>query len=372
MPASVPVLAAPVLAPAVIDTLPGAPAADAGEVSFVEVLAAQLAGLAGSDRQPTEILTAAEDAPEPDGTPAAPEVPEVLDPAVLALDVSGLTPAPVQLPPQLPAQPGLGVAQPVPDQSLPVPAPDASIRSVPAPLDLSTEVSGASPPPQLSEAAKIAGVPADPDPPARQLTPLPAAQTAGGDAAPAAQASPTHGQEAEMSLTLAALGTERAENARAPAQPVRLDVAAPVTSRDFGQEVGNRIVWMATQNRQVAELRIDPPELGPVEVRLSISNDQANLSFHSPHATVRDALHASLPRLQDMLQGLGITLGQVSVGAEGFGQGSLGQGFDQGWFGGSEQALVRHASAIAEHQGGLMPVAILPLRAGVGVIDVYA
>jgi flagellar hook-length control protein FliK len=149
---------------------------------------------------------------------------------------------------------------------------------------------------------------------------------------------------------------------------VRLDVAAPVTSRDFGQEVGNRIVWMATQNRQVAELRIDPPELGPVEVRLSISNDQANLSFHSPHATVRDALHASLPRLQDMLQGLGITLGQVSVGAEGFGQGSLGQGFDHG----SEQALVRHASAIAEHQGGLMPVAILPLRAGVGVIDVYA
>jgi flagellar hook-length control protein FliK len=349
----------------VIGALPGAPVADAGEVSFVEVLAAQLAGLAGSDRQPTVIPTAAEDLPEPDGTAAAPEMPEVLDPGVLALDVSGLIPAPVQLPPQLPGQPGLGVAQPVPDQPLPVPAPDPGIRSLPPPLDLSTEASGASPTPQLPEAARIAGVPADPDPPVPQPTPLPAAQIAGGDAAPAAQASPTHGQEAEMSLMLVAPGTERTEQARPVVQPLRLDVAAPVGSRDFSQEVGNRLVWMATQNRQVAELRIDPPQLGPVEVRLSISNDQASLSFLSPHAAVRDALQASLPRLQDLLQGLGLSLGQVSVGADG----SDGRwaGFDPG----SNHQEYPQAGLFGQRSLMGMDATSPQIRMGWGVVDVY-
>jgi flagellar hook-length control protein FliK len=357
-----------VIDPAASGALPGVPAADAGEVSFEAVLAAQLAGLAGFDGPPAAILTAAQDSPQPGDATA--KSPQELDPAAPTLDASGATPAPVQAPVQLPALPVLAVAQPVDDQALPVPESDRGIRSAPAPLDVAAQASGPGPTPQLPEAARIAVPPADPA--LGQPAQPPPVEPSAGDPASAAQPSPTQQQEAEVPVILVALGTERAENARAPAQPVRLDVAAPVTSRDFGQEVGNRIVWMATQNRQVAELRIDPPQLGPVEVRLSISNDQANLSFHSPHATVRDALQASLPRLQDMLQGLGITLGQVSVGAEGFGQGGLGQGFEQGWFGGPEQPLVRHASAIADHQGGLAPAAILPPRAGVGVIDVYA
>jgi flagellar hook-length control protein FliK len=125
---------------------------------------------------------------------------------------------------------------------------------------------------------------------------------------------------------------------------------------------------MATNNHQVAELRLDPPQLGPVEVRLSIANDQASLSFASPHAAVRDAIQASLPRLQDMLQGLGINLGSVSVGAEGFAQGNSNQaGLAQGW-GQSEAASPGPAYPV--HTGAASNVP--SIRTGIGMIDVYA
>jgi flagellar hook-length control protein FliK len=147
---------------------------------------------------------------------------------------------------------------------------------------------------------------------------------------------------------------------------VRLEIAAPLGSREFGADLGNRLVWMATNNHQVAELRIEPPQLGPVELRLSIANDQASLSISSPHAAVRDAIQANLPRLQDMLQGLGINLGSVSVGAEAFGQGH----FDH-------PGMARHPNESARaptaypvpSSAGTGGIVALPAR---GVIDVYA
>jgi flagellar hook-length control protein FliK len=94
-----------------------------------------------------------------------------------------------------------------------------------------------------------------------------------------------------------------------------IDVAARIGTPAFADELGNRVVWMAGRGQQAAEFRIDPPHLGPVEVRLSLSNDQASLVLVSPHASVRDALQATLPRLQDTLAAAGINLGSVHVGA---------------------------------------------------------
>ena len=75
------------------------------------------------------------------------------------------------------------------------------------------------------------------------------------------------------------------------------------------------VVWITGQQVQAAEIHIEPPQLGPIEVRVSITNDQANLLFNAPHAVARDAIQMSLPRLQEMLIESGLTLGNVSVGA---------------------------------------------------------
>lgn len=101
--------------------------------------------------------------------------------------------------------------------------------------------------------------------------------------------------------------------------PARLEVAAPVATPAWHAEFSQQVVWMATERRQVAELRLNPPELGPVEIRLAVSAGSANeasVQFISAHAPVREAIEAALPRLREMLAGAGVALGQATVGSE--------------------------------------------------------
>ncbi|WP_009205987.1 flagellar hook-length control protein FliK [Sulfuricella denitrificans] len=99
-----------------------------------------------------------------------------------------------------------------------------------------------------------------------------------------------------------------------------LPVAPRVGSAEWGGAVGEKVVWMANQSHQVAELRLNPPNLGPLEVRLTISNDQASALFVSHHSAVREAIETALPRLREMLADSGIMLGNVTVGSESFSQ----------------------------------------------------
>ncbi len=104
--------------------------------------------------------------------------------------------------------------------------------------------------------------------------------------------------------------------APAPVAGTPLDDPVAFGRRGFSSDLGDRVLWMATNNRQVAELRVDPPHLGPIEVRLSIDGEQANVSLVAAHAGVREALQSSIPRLQDMIHSIGLELGNVSVGGE--------------------------------------------------------
>ncbi|MDQ3186781.1 MAG: flagellar hook-length control protein FliK [Pseudomonadota bacterium] len=80
--------------------------------------------------------------------------------------------------------------------------------------------------------------------------------------------------------------------------------------------LGQKMLWMASNQQQVAELSLDPPELGPLQVTLSIANDQASATFVSQHADVRQTLEAALPRLKEMMAESGINLGSATVSAE--------------------------------------------------------
>ena len=81
--------------------------------------------------------------------------------------------------------------------------------------------------------------------------------------------------------------------------------------------LGQKVLWMVSQQQQVAELTLNPPDLGPLQVVLSISNDEASATFVSQHADVRQALEAALPRLKEMMAESGITLNSATVSQEG-------------------------------------------------------
>jgi flagellar hook-length control protein FliK len=100
----------------------------------------------------------------------------------------------------------------------------------------------------------------------------------------------------------------------APATPpVAGAIAQPVSSPAWGEVLGDRVMWMVGQQQQGAELRLNPPALGPLEIKLSMSDGQATLTFSTQHLPVKEALEAATPRLREMFGESGISLGSVSV-----------------------------------------------------------
>jgi flagellar hook-length control protein FliK len=107
----------------------------------------------------------------------------------------------------------------------------------------------------------------------------------------------------------------------AQAQPVTQSAPSTTTialQQPAGQaawqnELGDKMVWMANSQRQQADLVLNPPQLGRIEVSLTISGDQASAVFSSPNAAVRDMLENSLPRLREVFAGAGIDLGEAQV-----------------------------------------------------------
>ena len=107
-----------------------------------------------------------------------------------------------------------------------------------------------------------------------------------------------------------------------PSAAQHLYVSAPLGSHDWNNQLGQQVVWMNSQQKQIAEIRINPPDLGPIELRLTLDQQQAGqnatLHFTSPHAEVREAIENSMPRLRELMADAGITLGNATVGSESF------------------------------------------------------
>ena len=97
-------------------------------------------------------------------------------------------------------------------------------------------------------------------------------------------------------------------------------VAVPVGDAGWDTAFSQRVVWVATNTQQIAQLHLNPPNLGPLEIRITLSSDQANAAFTSPHAAVREAIEAALPRLREMLADNGLSLGNVNVSSQSFQQ----------------------------------------------------
>lgn len=99
--------------------------------------------------------------------------------------------------------------------------------------------------------------------------------------------------------------------------PVRenTQVATPLHDRRWAQDFGEKIVWLAKNEQQTAQISINPPQLGPMQISLSLNGDQASAVFASPHAEVRQVIEDALPRLREMLSSAGISLGEANVGA---------------------------------------------------------
>ncbi|HYD61001.1 MAG TPA: flagellar hook-length control protein FliK [Noviherbaspirillum sp.] len=138
----------------------------------------------------------------------------------------------------------------------------------------------------------------------------------------------------------------------------------------WDQALGQKVVWMVAGEQQSASLTLNPPDLGPLQVVLNVSNSQANATFIAAQPEVRQALEAALPKLRDMLGEAGIQLGQANINS---GNPSQQQS-------GFEQAASQPARG-ANHFGDREPTGsdaqvrmsrIQPSTSGLGLVDTFA
>jgi flagellar hook-length control protein FliK len=332
------------------------------ELDFAQVLDALLSPARADD--PTLVARLGTREGVPDAAPAAPGEdgpPDAPAAAAPALTPPQALPQAIVIPVAVLAPP----AQPGPDAPPRVAAALAPSAVEPGParlLDPGVEETAPAraavdlAPSGLVSAAKIAAEPTQAPDAAGSLAPGTVMATPA--TATGADAAVTAAPEANLSGLVPAERAVREATAAPPADPAR--TAVRVESPDFADDFGSRVVWMAGRNQQAAEFRIDPPQLGPVEVRLSLANDQASLVLLSPHASVRDALQATLPRLHDLLAAAGINLGSVHVGAQGHSAGQPGNQTAHGW----PQSTDADLPGAIQHAGWVTH--------GRGIVDVYA
>lgn len=120
----------------------------------------------------------------------------------------------------------------------------------------------------------------------------------------------------EAPAPLAQLQAQAAKMADAVGNPAAPGdrITARVGSQAWDNQVSQRIVYMVGKE-QAATLTLNPPDLGPVQIVLNVSNDQASVAFSSEQLEVRQALENALPRLREMMSESGIALGNATVDA---------------------------------------------------------
>lgn len=110
-------------------------------------------------------------------------------------------------------------------------------------------------------------------------------------------------------------GADIASGERRGLLPLGLQsINLPVNHSKWGQALGQRVVFMANNNLQQAQLTLNPEKLGKIQVMLQLDKDNVmNVTMVAQNGTTRESMENALPRLREMLEQAGINLGSVDV-----------------------------------------------------------
>ncbi|MBL4279492.1 flagellar hook-length control protein FliK [Vibrio fluvialis] len=114
---------------------------------------------------------------------------------------------------------------------------------------------------------------------------------------------------------LSATQTLRADQMQ-PQQSVPLHLSKEMSADDMAE----RVQVMMSKNLKHVDIRLDPPELGRLHIRMNMHGDGASVQFTVSNQQARDALEHSMPRLREMLAQQGVQLADTSVQQQNSGQ----------------------------------------------------
>ncbi|MCC5450461.1 flagellar hook-length control protein FliK [Rheinheimera sp. UJ51] len=105
----------------------------------------------------------------------------------------------------------------------------------------------------------------------------------------------------------------RANQSKAPAATLPTSMQQLQLQQDAAGQLRERVQIMVRQNIQVADIRLDPAELGQMQIRVNLQQEQASVQFIVQQAHAKELLEQQMPRLRELLQQQGIQLGEGQV-----------------------------------------------------------
>ncbi|MGL4938840.1 flagellar hook-length control protein FliK [Shewanella sp.] len=87
----------------------------------------------------------------------------------------------------------------------------------------------------------------------------------------------------------------------------------------FSPLMQQQMIAMVSQGLQQAEIRLDPPELGHMLVKIQVQGDQTQVQFQVTQSQTRELVEQAMPRLRELLleQGMQLADSHVSQGDQG-------------------------------------------------------
>ncbi|SEG34833.1 flagellar hook-length control protein FliK [Vibrio hangzhouensis] len=147
-------------------------------------------------------------------------------------------------------------------------------------------------------------------------------------------------------------GTLTANQLRAEQPQSATGVQSPLvlTKENASEQVSERLQMMMSKNLKHVDIRLDPPDLGRMQIRMTLNNDSATVHFTVQNQQTRDMVDQAMPRLREMLSQQGIQLADTSVQQQNQGQQRhASHGTDQQ----SSQGSMGASTGVDESEGGL-------------------
>ncbi len=112
---------------------------------------------------------------------------------------------------------------------------------------------------------------------------------------------------------LMATGQIRSQNQ--PSHTINQLIQQPIdiTRSDAAKQIADKATMLLNIGRQEAEIRLDPPELGSMQIRVRSDAEQAQINFVVQNQQAKEVLEQSMEKLKEMLAEHGLSLGESHV-----------------------------------------------------------
>jgi hypothetical protein len=164
---------------------------------------------------------------------------------------------------------------------------------------------------------------------------------------------------------LPAIGTAPSAATSTASPPAGIVADAPVDTRNpqWQEAFAGRVQWLVDQRVGEARIKLNPPELGAVDIKISLVEDKTYVQLTAATSAARDELAQSLPRLRDLFTASGLELGGASVQSGRGGHGGASTGYEP---------AARHLAEALDLEPAPRALPARMARPGMGAIDVFA